>query len=104
MTIPSGVKGGRVRTTRRGKIAKIAATYVYASSQGQHTHSARTKIYIKWTFWILQKLIGALELKHTNKCCYFKNHRNMVEGSANILSCTLLQLRPASTHFPVFSF
>jgi hypothetical protein len=29
---------------RRKKIPFIVATYVYASSQGQRTHSARTKI------------------------------------------------------------
>ena len=28
----------------KGKIPKIVATFVYASSQGQRTHSARTKI------------------------------------------------------------
>ena len=30
-------------TKTRGKIPKIVATFVYASSQGQRTHSARTK-------------------------------------------------------------
>ena len=29
---------------REKKMPFIVATYVYASSQGQHTHSARTKI------------------------------------------------------------
>ena len=29
---------------KSGKIPKIEATYIYASSQGQRTHSARTKI------------------------------------------------------------
>jgi hypothetical protein len=31
-------------TPRRGKIPKIMATFVYASSQGQRMHSAQTKI------------------------------------------------------------
>ena len=30
--------------TKSRKIPKIVATYVYSSSQGQSTHSARTKI------------------------------------------------------------
>jgi hypothetical protein len=33
---------GPKTTTRKGKILKIVATFVYASSQGQHTHSAQT--------------------------------------------------------------
>jgi hypothetical protein len=37
-------RGGKKTTTRRKrKIPKIVATFVYASSQGQRTHSARTK-------------------------------------------------------------
>jgi hypothetical protein len=34
----------RTTTTRKGKIPKIVATFVYASSQGQRTNSARNKI------------------------------------------------------------
>ena len=41
MTTPSGILTTVV--TRR-KIPKIVATYVYASSQGQRTHSARTNM------------------------------------------------------------
>jgi hypothetical protein len=33
-----------VVTTRRRKIPKIVATFVYASRQGHHMHSAGTKI------------------------------------------------------------
>jgi hypothetical protein len=45
MTTPSVVlnSGGE---RRKGKIPKIVATFVYASSQGQRTHSARTKILV----------------------------------------------------------
>jgi hypothetical protein len=36
-----------VRTPRKEKLTKIVATFVYASSQGQRTHSARTNILLK---------------------------------------------------------
>ena len=34
----------RTRNQEKDYLPKIVATYVYASSQGQRTHSARTKI------------------------------------------------------------
>jgi hypothetical protein len=34
--------GGNNNKKRKKKIPKIVATFVYASSQGQRTHSART--------------------------------------------------------------
>jgi hypothetical protein len=37
----NGIKKKEKKKER--KISKIVATYVYASSQGQRTHSARTK-------------------------------------------------------------
>ena len=46
MTLPSGVKAGGVTSTTRGKIPKIVATFVCASSNGQRTHSARTNSFI----------------------------------------------------------
>ena len=50
MTTPSGrisnepEERERERKREREKMPFIVATYVYASSQGQRTHSARTKI------------------------------------------------------------
>ena len=46
------------RRKKEKKMPFIVATYVYASSQGQRTHSARTKIVIKgarslfWVKWV----------------------------------------------------
>ena len=39
-------KKERERRRERAKMPFIVATYVYASSQGQRTHSARTNIHI----------------------------------------------------------
>jgi hypothetical protein len=36
--------GKKKKKKKKEKIPKIVATFVYASSQGQRTHSARTKI------------------------------------------------------------
>jgi hypothetical protein len=41
VVLNSGGKKNKKRK-KREKITKIVATFVYASSQGQHTHSART--------------------------------------------------------------
>ena len=35
--------GGHNTKNKRNNISKIVATFVYASSQGQRTHSAQTK-------------------------------------------------------------
>ena len=39
---------GQRTHSARTKIPKIVATYVYASRQGQRTHSARTKKLLIW--------------------------------------------------------
>ena len=46
MTSPCGVlnSGGKKERRRKINIPKIAATFVYASSQGQRTHSAWTNV------------------------------------------------------------
>ena len=36
--------GGKKRREEKNKVPKIVATFVYASSQGQHTHSAWTNV------------------------------------------------------------
>ena len=45
MTTPYVVlnSGGNTKKTKKKNEPKIVATFVYASSQGQRTHSARTK-------------------------------------------------------------
>jgi hypothetical protein len=45
-TTPSGVlnSDGRKKEERKINLPKIVATFVYASSQGQRTHSAQTKM------------------------------------------------------------
>ena len=42
------------RKREREKMPFVVATYVYASSQGQRTHSARTKIYCPETVTVRQ--------------------------------------------------
>ena len=44
MTTPSVVlnSGGKNKKKKKNNVPKIVATFVYASSQGQRTHSART--------------------------------------------------------------
>jgi hypothetical protein len=39
-------KNNNKKKQEKEKIPKIVATFVYASSQGQRTHSARTKMHI----------------------------------------------------------
>jgi hypothetical protein len=51
--------GQRKQEKKKEKIPKIVATFVYASSQGQRTHSARTNCLIKMQlpFWFIGALI-----------------------------------------------
>jgi hypothetical protein len=46
VVLNSGGKKTRKQQQEKKKIAKIVATFVYASSQGQRTHSAQTKMQI----------------------------------------------------------
>jgi hypothetical protein len=39
--------GGKNNPKKKEKIPKIVATFVYASSKGQRTHSARTNIFLE---------------------------------------------------------
>jgi hypothetical protein len=62
--------GGKKRKQQKEKNTKIVATFVYASSQGQRTHSARTK------------MITSIGLQHakmgsTFLCQYFPNHAKL---------------------------
>ena len=51
-------KRERERERKREKMPFIVATYVYASSQGQRTHSARTnKVYWKTREFIFSEII-----------------------------------------------
>jgi hypothetical protein len=43
----------------REKMPFIVATYVYASSQGQRTHSARTKIYYNTKVGTVDHVLGS---------------------------------------------
>ena len=78
--------GGNNNKKRSGKIPKIVATFVYDSSQGQRTHSARTNMdliaakeppksfmrvkasdfeYFVFSFLLLVVMIGSLSMSET---------------------------------------
>jgi hypothetical protein len=54
------LNNGGKNKKRKEKKPKIVATFVYASSQGQRTHSARTKISGKQAVGQMYQTIGNL--------------------------------------------
>ena len=46
VVLNSGGNKNKNNNKKKKKIPKIVATFVYASSQGQRTHSARTKTFL----------------------------------------------------------
>ena len=82
MTTPSVVlNSGSKKTPRKGKIPKIVA-FVYASSQGQRTHSARTNYlqtvprlppkgnFVIMIFRVSNKSISLMTYKMQNHLCF----------------------------------
>jgi hypothetical protein len=71
--------------TPLGPIPKIVANFVYASSQGQRTHSARTKI-----LYLDKRLIILKEKKQAGTCKANKDYLGVQRGHWRFLRGVLM--------------
>ena len=89
----------REREREERKMPFIVATYVYASSQGQRTHSARTKstVDIQSFLWqIMRKFIFKYIFYNLFCCCPF-NHSSVLRYK---ILCNNISARLKIPHLP----